>query len=184
MTRTRFKLESHVALSLYPSSCPSSRSKDFIVCTSVYHVRCLSDQKSTNLSCRMCLKAQQLQNQASSISLGGHSKFKFVHSQYITSRVLSQIDFPSKSDQDQKRKHSRTRFTKISYMLKGTRSINTFINIPTHCRPSPEYPWLQLQINEPPVLLQEASEWQSWALSLHSLISVVTGKMQSTLCFL
>ena len=34
------------------------------------------------------------------------------------------------------------------------------------------YPWLQLQVNEPSVLLQIASAWQSWALVVHSLISV------------
>ena len=54
--------------------------------------------------------------------------------------------------------------------------MNSFMNVPTHCWPSPEYPWLQLQVNEPAVLLQEASEWQSWVLSLHSFLSVVTAE--------
>lgn len=44
---------------------------------------------------------------------------------------------------------------------------------PAHCRPSPENPPLQLQVNAPSVLEHSASLWQSSMLLVHSLISEV-----------
>ena len=37
--------------------------------------------------------------------------------------------------------------------------------------PSPVYPLLQVQLNDPMVLLQVADEWQVWALIVHSSTS-------------
>ena len=45
--------------------------------------------------------------------------------------------------------------------------------------PSPMYPWLQEQLNEPNVFLQEARlRRQSWIPSSHSLMSVIEMKIK------
>ena len=47
------------------------------------------------------------------------------------------------------------------------------ISLPSQSIPSPVYPWLQLHVNEPTVLVQVASEWQLWASSAHSSTSTI-----------
>ena len=48
-----------------------------------------------------------------------------------------------------------------------------FINLPVHCSPSPLKPSLQVQTNEPIVLVQIALAWQLSVLRVHSWISIM-----------
>ena len=49
--------------------------------------------------------------------------------------------------------------------------------LPVQCWPSPVYPLLQVQVNEPSVLIHDAVMSQVWTLLAHSSISEITRRI-------